>query len=206
MSPSNLKPHTFILLALVITLLPSNCHSRTLFDYIEMPQANLNAVPQWQKVRARHPQEDVPSGSAALKEWYATLGKTKNLAPNKQLTIINDFANAHPYILDMQNYGVEDYWALVKEFLQNSGDCEDYAIIKFYSLRKLGFDNDHLRIVILQDTNLKVAHAVLAVYKANDIIILDNQVDQILSHNDIKHYTPIYSINEKGWWLHLPPM
>lgn len=101
---------------------------------------------------------------------------------------------------------MEDYWAIIKEFLQNNGDCEDYAITKFYSLRKLGFDNDQLRIVILQDTNLNVAHAVLAVFSADDIVILDNQVTPILSHNDIKHYTPLYSINEKGWWLHLPPM
>ena len=32
---------------------------------------------------------------------------------------------------DISNYGVEDYWANIKEFLRNSGDCEDYAILSF---------------------------------------------------------------------------
>lgn len=61
------------------------------------------------------------------------------------------------------------------------------ALSKFYALRKLGFDNDHLRVVILHDTNLNVTYAVLTVYLNDDIIILDNQLNQTLSHNDIKH-------------------
>ena len=197
-----------LLLTIILTggLFPCQGQSRTLFNYVEIPQNNLQAVQQWTKIRNRHSKEDLPSTSQSLKKWAQYLQKTQHLSPAKQLIAINTFTNNHPYILDIDNYGVEDYWAIVKEFLQNNGDCEDYAITKFYSLRKLGFNNNQLRIVILQDTNLKVAHAVLAVYEANDIVILDNQVNNIMSHSDIKHYTPIYSINEKGWWLHLPPI
>jgi len=177
-----------------------------LFGYVEMRQPNLSAVGQWTKVRHRHYVEDFKPGALSLKAWSTYLEKISQLSAEKQLVAVNAFANKHPYTLDISNYGVEDYWAIVKEFLQNNGDCEDYAITKFYSLRELGFANSQLRIVVLQDTNLRVAHAVLAVFKDNDIVILDNQVDQILSHTDIKHYTPIYSVNEDGWWLHLPPM
>lgn len=188
------------------TLIPQPGMSQTLFDYVEMPQSNLKAIQQWTRIRSRHAKEDVATPGSPIQQWFQQLSKTQQLAPEKQLLAVNTFANKHPYILDMDNYGMEDYWAIIKEFLQNNGDCEDYAITKFYSLRKLGFDNDQLRIVILQDTNLNVAHAVLAVFSADDIVILDNQVTPILSHTAIKHYTPIYSINEKGWWLHLPPM
>ncbi len=198
--------HILTFTTILTLFMPQFATSSSLFGYVEMSQSNLQAVEQWTKVQHRHPLEDIPKENLPLKAWYKQLKKTGKLSTEKQLIAINNFANEHPYIIDMHNYGIEDYWAIVKEFLQNNGDCEDYAITKFYSLRELGFDNTQLRIVILQDTNLKVAHAVLAVFQDDDIVILDNQVNQILSHTQIKHYTPIYSINEKGWWLHLPPM
>lgn len=119
---------------------------------------------------------------------------------------MNAYANKHKYILDIANYGLEDYWAIVKEFLQKHGDCEDFAITKFYSLRQLGFPPGIMRIVILQDTNLDVAHAVLAVSLEEKIFILDNQAKEILTDKEIVHYTPLYSVNENQWWLHLPPL
>ena len=107
-------------------------------------------------------------------------------------------------MLDIQNYGLEDYWAIPRQFLFNGGDCEDYAIIKFFSLRWLGYPMAELRIVVLQDTNLRVPHAVLAIGQGDDALILDNQVPQALPHRRIVHYVPVYSINAQHWWLHLP--
>jgi predicted transglutaminase-like cysteine proteinase len=101
---------------------------------------------------------------------------------------------------------MEDYWAVAREFLYNGGDCEDYAITKFFSLHWLGFDMNKIRIVILQDTNLRVAHAVLAIANENDILILDNQAKEVISHKEIAHYLPLFSVNENEWWLHLPTM
>jgi len=100
--------------------------------------------------------------------------------------------------------GAEDYWAVAREFLYNDGDCEDYAITKLFSLRWLDFSPAELRIVVLQDTNLRVPHAVLAVADQNDILILDNQIQEVVSHQAIVHYLPVYSINEQHWWMHLP--
>src|SRR5690606_7024803 len=108
--------------------------------------------------------------------------------------------------LDIDNYGLDDYWAVAREFLYNGGDCEDYAITKLLSLRWLGLATERLRIVVLQDTNLRIPHAVLAVYDNDDIFILDNLTEQVVSHRDIVHYVPVYSINEAHWWIHTPPL
>jgi predicted transglutaminase-like cysteine proteinase len=72
------------------------------------------------------------------------------------------------------------------------------------SLRWLGYAPDDMRIVVLQDTNLRIAHAVMAIGTGDDILILDNQVDEVLSHQRIVHYAPVYSIGETQWWMHLP--
>lgn len=186
----------------------------SLFGYTSEPQDTLHYLPQWLTVLERHLIEDVPEGNCTdsffnrchLKNWLQFLETIKTKPLLEQINEVNLYANQKTYILDMANYGKEDYWAIAKEFLYNGGDCEDYAITKFFSLRWLGFDTDSIRIVILQDTNLRVAHAVLGVEYNNDVLILDNQTQQVVSHKAIVHYLPLYSINEKKWWLHLPGM
>ncbi|MEW6289336.1 MAG: transglutaminase-like cysteine peptidase [Thermodesulfobacteriota bacterium] len=185
-----------------------------LFGYSAEPQQSLDYLPQWLSVLERHVTQDVPEGNCSdtffnrchLKNWINFLETIKTKPLLEQINAVNLYANKKNYILDMANYGREDYWAIAREFLYNSGDCEDYAITKFFSLRWLGFDMDNLRIVILQDANLRIAHAVLAVSYNNDILILDNQTQRVVSHKTIAHYLPLYSVNEKKWWLHLPKL
>jgi len=152
---------------------------------------------------------DVPEGDCSenrlnrchLKNWLDFLDTLRNLPGPEQLTAVNRYANSKDYVLDIDNYGLEDYWAVPREFLYNNGDCEDYAITKLFSLRWLGYPIDTMRIVVLQDTNLRIPHAVLAVAAQNDIVILDNQIQEVISHRD---YAPVYSINEQHWWIHIP--
>ena len=88
--------------------------------------------------------------------------------------------------------------------LQNGGDCEDYVIVKLFSLRWLGWADDAMRLVVVQDTNLRLPHAVLAVASEGDVYILDNQASIIVPERTIVHYAPVYSISDRQWWLHLP--
>jgi len=183
-----------------------------LFGYSQHAQPDKQALGQWIQALERHIRIDVPEGECTastfnrchLRNWQAFLDSLKNRSRDQQLDAVNRYANQKDYILDIDNYGVEDYWAVPREFLYNHGDCEDYAITKLFSLRWLGYPMDDLRIVVLQDTNLRIPHAVLAVADNNDIMIMDNQIHEVISHRDIVHYAPVYSINERDWWIHLP--
>ncbi len=219
MKTRNLILFYLCLSALTIMLIPAPaCPAATtfhnLFGYHDSRQRNMSYLPQWLSVLERHLRYDVPEGnctesffnSCHLNNWLSFLDSIKSLSRSGQLAAVNRYANKKKYVLDITNYGMEDYWAIAKEFLYNGGDCEDYSITKFFSLRWLGFRPDDLRIVILQDTNLQVPHAVLAVSTGNDVLILDNQTQQVLSHRQIVHYVPLYSVNETKWWLHIPPM
>lgn len=202
----------------IILFCPSFAISATpfsnIFGYSADQQHNMNYLPQWLSVLERHIIEDVPEGNCSdsffnrchLKKWYKFLASIKNKPASEQIKEVNNYANKKKYVLDITNYGMPDYWAISKQFLYNGGDCEDYAITKFFSLRWLGYDKSLLRIVILQDANLRIAHAILAVSYNNDVLILDNQTQQVVSHREIRHYLPLFSVNEKKWWLHLPPM
>lgn len=183
-----------------------------LFGFQQQAQEDIADFPQWVSVLERHLRDDLAEGDCGerrlnrchLAEWRAFIEGIRGLPPEEQLDRVNRHANERRYLLDIDLYGLEDYWAIPREFLPQGGDCEDFAITKFLSLKWLGYDPASLRVVVVQDTNLRIPHAVLAVQRGNDIRILDNQVRRVVSHRDIVHYVPVYSINEQRWWLHLP--
>ncbi|VAW79287.1 hypothetical protein MNBD_GAMMA15-1222 [hydrothermal vent metagenome] len=210
------QPTSSLLLA-ILMLMPSFADASPaafpadLFGYRQSLQSDTSIFGKWTQALERHILIDIPEGdctskklnSCHLRNWLLFLESLEYLPPTEQLAAVNRFANTKPYVLDIDNYGIEDYWAVPREFLYNNGDCEDYAITKMFSLRWLGFAPSELRIVVLQDTNLRIPHAVLAVARHNDILILDNQIEEVISHRKIVHYAPVYSINEKHWWIHL---
>lgn len=140
----------------------------------------------------------------SYQKWQVTIDGLRGKSPMGQLKGANKFANKARYILDSVNWGVKDYWESPGQFFRKDGDCEDYAIVKFLTLRRLGWKNDDLRIVVLRDVNLKIAHAVLAVKYKKKNYILDNQMTLVVLDTRIRHYKPIYSVNEEAWWRYRP--
>lgn len=119
---------------------------------------------------------------------------------------VNAMMNEVPYIEDQKNWGQSDYWETPVEFLSRGGDCEDFAIAKYVSLRSLGVPEERLRVAIVKDLQKGVPHAVLIVYTDDGAIILDNQSQTVRSADALTgRYKPIFSINRAGWWLHSAP-
>ena len=141
--------------------------------------------------------------SCKYPEWKKFIESVRDLKPEAQLAAVNKQMNKSRYTLDNINWGIDDYWETPGQFLSRSGDCEDYAIIKYMTLKRLGWSVDNMRIVVVQDLNLNIAHAVLAVYIKDKIMILDNQINGVVDSTRIRHYRPIYSVNEKLWWRHI---
>ena len=86
-----------------------------------------------------------------------------------------------------------------------SGDCEDYSIVKYYTLKALGVPVDDMRIVVVRETIRNIGHAVLAVYDGDDIYILDNLSEAVRPAQRIRNYVPQFSVNEKNRWVHVKP-
>jgi predicted transglutaminase-like cysteine proteinase len=182
-----------------------------LFGTKEIQSANQAPFPKWRGALTKYFDErkllDEPCSSSIfnkchLKEWQEFLKEQKGRARKDQVEAVNEYMNRHRYFTDPRNYGISDYWASPTEFLQRDGDCEDYAIAKFISLRALGFDNSEVRLVVVHDLNLKLGHAILVVYLDGKALILDNQIREVVEASFIRHYKPIYSINEVHWWMH----
>jgi predicted transglutaminase-like cysteine proteinase len=212
---SQLRRVSALILILSLVVLPlapgsASAFPADLFGYRQTMQEDIAAFPQWLGALERQLRDDLRDGDCAerrlnrchMRQWLAFLARIRPLPVREQLRQINHYANEKDYILDLDNYGIEDYWAVPRQFFTNGGDCEDYTITKYFSLQWLGYPRDELRIVVVQDTNLRVPHAVLAVGRGSDILILDNQVRDVLPDDEVVHYAPVYSINQSSWWIH----
>lgn len=183
---------------------PINSPNDSLFGTREIRSSEFKAFRKWNGAIERMAAEQ--ASLARFKQrfgrWITFLDTLKGQDPTEQIRAVNSFMNRSPYIQDLKNWGVRDYWESPGEFLAKFGDCEDYAIAKYMALKYLGFDVSNLRIVVLKDLNLNIGHAVLAVYHADRILILDNQIKVVADSRRITHYKPVYSINERFWWRH----
>ncbi len=144
-----------------------------------------------------------PATPCRLDEWVEFLDTLRQADPERQTASVNEFINATGFVEDRDNWGMKDYWSAPGEFFANGGDCEDYVISKYLSLRRLGFRADDLRLLVLIDQDRRLAHAVLVVQLDGRTLVLDNLYDRVRSWSDLPHYRPLYSLNEQAVWLHV---
>jgi predicted transglutaminase-like cysteine proteinase len=199
-------------LVAALTVTPGTLAARTaLFGTKEVRSNDLTPFTKWTGALERYfdertlreaPCDRTEFNRCHLRQWKDFLGLLQGKSRMVQLAAVNRYMNDKTYVIDPVNWGMKDYWATPFQFFDKEGNCEDYAIAKFMSLRALGFDNDDMRIVVLQDLNLRVPHAILMVFVGKWTLVLDNQFKQVVPQAIIRHYKPIYSLNEKNWWLH----
>ena len=118
-----------------------------------------------------------------------SLFKTYN--KKKQLNAVNHYLNQLLPQYDDIVQKQEDYWSSPKEFLITGyGDCEDYVIIKYFTLLKLGFDKKKLFLTTVFEQHQGGYHMVLSYFKdeGKPPLILDNLSFRVL---DLKTRTDI---------------
>jgi predicted transglutaminase-like cysteine proteinase len=126
-----------------------------------------------------------------------------------KLKAVNDFYNQRlAYREDIDNWGQLDYWASPLESLgKGAGDCEDYAIGKYFTLTSMGVPHARLRMVYVRASiagapNGFVAHMVLAYYATPDAepLVLDNLQPGIRLAGQRPDLSPVFSFNAEGLW------
>ena len=194
-------------LVLVVALASAPAEARKypkIFGSIELFSKKTQRFPKWLGMvdRFQDGNKLCESSTCTTKGWKEFIAELQGKDVKTQLKEVNRAFNSKRYILDMNNWGEEDYWATPYQFLKKNGDCEDYAIAKYMSLKALGVPIEDMRVVALQDLNLNLGHAVLVVYLGDEPMLLDNQIASVVPANTVRHYEPVFSINEMGWWLH----
>ena len=146
------------------------------------------------------------TNAKALQQLMASMASRDDAT---RLKAVNDFYNQRlAYMEDIDNWGQVDYWASPLEALgKGAGDCEDYAIGKYFTLTSLGMPHAKLRMVYVRASipgapNGFVAHMVLAYYPTPDAepLVLDNLQPVIRLAGERPDLTPVFSFNAEGLW------
>ena len=152
-----------------------------------------------------------PEAAQRIRSWEQLLVLAATRDEREQIRMVNEFFNRHVvYQTDPELWGVADYWATPLETLGRAGgDCEDYAIAKYTSLRKLGIPDSRLQIFYVHarlgalSSNAEEAHMVLGYYPNEDAepLILDNLITDVRPASRRNDLTPIFSFNSEGIWV-----
>ena len=146
-----------------------------------------------------------------FRDWQKLVAETSKLDdPDAQIKAVNDFWNRRiQFMEDKDAWGQDDYWATPMESLgQGKGDCEDFAIAKYFTLLASGMDVAQLRLIYVKaklggaDSNITQAHMLLAYYSEPDAEpqILDNLLGEIRPASRRPDLTPVFSFNGQGVW------
>lgn len=192
-----------IILASSSTAMAQGVAYGSLFGTGEKKSYDLSAFTKWSDMFDRF-QRDASreSTNPILQKWKDNLSDLRGRSLVGMADGVNDLMNRVRYIGDQRNWGRSDYWETPVEFLSRGGDCEDFAIAKYASLRALGVPENLLRIAIVKDMEKNIPHAILIVYTEEGPMVLDNQIKRMTRASSISHYKPIFSINRDAWWVH----
>jgi predicted transglutaminase-like cysteine proteinase len=140
-----------------------------------------------------------------IEAWDELINSSLGKTDNELLQTTNRFFNRQlRFVDDSQNWRQNDYWASpIEALVKGAGDCEDYAIAKYFTLRRLGMPSEKLRITYVKALRYNQAHMVLTYYASPGAIplVLDNLIGEIRPASQRKDLLPVYAFNAEGLYL-----
>jgi len=151
------------------------------------------------------------SGTASVATWRDLLTQAGNQPDAVKLRRVNEFFNRRiRFGEDSDIWGKQDYWATPLETLgRGEGDCEDFAIAKYVTLKLLGIPSEKLRMTYVKariggpQSIIVQAHMVLSYYPApgDEPLVLDNLISDIRPASRRTDLTTIFGFNAEGLWV-----
>jgi predicted transglutaminase-like cysteine proteinase len=172
--------------------------------------ANYSFAISIEKIQSIFVQKYGSSTLNLISGWVNLIDSIRDAKSDEKLKRVNEYFNRK--ILwsdDMKVWGQADYWASPLETIaKGSGDCEDFAIVKYFTLMSVGVPISKLRLVYVKAKNGNTptggtadqAHMVMAYYPAPeaDPLILDNLITEIRPASRRPDLEPVFSFNSEG--------
>lgn len=125
-------------------------------------------------------------------------------AEHEKLEKVNAFFNQMHFASDEEVWHQKDYWATRMEFIgKGAGDCEDFVIAKYFTLKQLGVSSNKLFFTYVKAIKFQQAHMVLTYYETPSSVplVLDNINFKILPATQRSDLAPVYSFNGDALYL-----
>lgn len=184
------------------------------FSSVAISAARLPAAAKWQAARRKDFSALFGNDCAAafasgcdsqlVRTLRGVAADTAGLSERAALDLVNRRVNgAIRYRSDRAIWGSNDYWATPAEIARKgAGDCEDFAITKYWLLRSMGVSEERMQLVLLQDTRRQLFHAVLVVHTAGGAYVLDNVSNRLRQDSAYGQYHPIMSFAGSKSYIH----
>ncbi len=157
------------------------------FGSVAIPMKNFPVSARWAPIY-RAISGCAGSACGQKSKTFATVVKTaRDKGFLEKLDGINRGVNGLiAYKRDKAVYGSLDHWAKPGEILKRgAGDCEDFAILKMAALLDAGIPAHSMSLVVLQDSQKGVFHAVLSVATGSGTFILDNVRNNVVKDTSL---------------------
>jgi predicted transglutaminase-like cysteine proteinase len=139
-----------------------------------------------------------------LLDWQQFIRDDDSNTDLEKLEKVNSFFNKLTFVSDEIHWQKNDYWATPIEFLaSNGGDCEDFALAKYFTLKVLGVPEKKMHMTYVKAWKLNQSHMVVTYYEtpAAEPLVLDNLINAIEPGSKRTDLLPVYSFNGTGLWL-----
>lgn len=169
-----------------------------------------SAAPNYGKMMQLAQQRYGGRAEQMIKDWQQMMQAAESMDEMGKVRRVNEFFNRKmQYGEDQAVWGEPDYWATPLEFMgRGIGDCEDFSIAKYFSLRTLGVANDKLRITYVKariggpHSDVTQAHMILSYFEdpTGEPFILDNLITEVRPASRRNDLNPVFSFNSEGLW------
>ena len=181
---------------------PLSADNHIFYDEIRIHRTKIEArFAKWQHNVALHAQLMEQSSDPKIIHWREQLDAIDLSNELSELKQLNRFINSDiRYLDDYHHFHKKDYWADPVVAITEGGDCEDIALTKAAALKRLGWPESrmHLLIGYLMERGKKESHAVLLVETTSGKqYILRSINDGVISPADF-NFIPIYAVDGYG--------
>jgi len=145
-------------------------------------------------------------GNAGL--WQTTAGTLSNLPLRQRIERANIFVNNRvQYRADRAATGQRDSWLTPAQLFQTgTGDCEDFALAKYWLLREAGVPAEDMYVMVVRDLVARAGHAYLAVRVGDEFVLLDSRTNNVILPENLTDVAPLVSVSATGAFLHGRPV
>jgi predicted transglutaminase-like cysteine proteinase len=182
----------------------------TIDDY---PYQKAPALKQWRSVLERSAADEAqanpdncddgaPELDCAAKAAHQLEENLKEKSAVEQIYGVYSFFNA----IKWKEHGLgctEDCWKTRLQFItRRYGDCGDHALAEYFTLKRLGFQERDLQLIVAQlpgyEDSFKGGHVVLRVASGGKYYILDNRRHDVTGLKGLDNYKVLAGLNAES--------
>lgn len=157
----------------------------------------LEDLPKWDRVR-RVLDADTMAADPRMQPWVAWAEALRGYPVSQRLNAINLRVNQR---VRYASERVDNWQTPLETVARGAGDCEDFAILKYYLALHAGVTHDDLSLVIGRIISTGELHAVMVARSERAWRLLDNRINNVVDLGGHADLSTIFFVDVNEVWV-----